>query len=529
MAQPPGIGLAPTGPAPPQNSPLAAVGGALQGTPSSAPQFNDNPLGAIGLILSNAAAGFRGQELPTQKIARNQLAQQQINLQQLRVNLDAVKAGVDMFIGLDPDDPRTSAAIDRFAAQFSQTLGPGFTESLNAGLELARNQGQEAINGLVEHQERIQGLCGLDQKCIQDAASNAALMNQFNETADQERLPAIVQKLQLIGEIVGDEAVQALKADGFTVSDLQQFPGEFAFTPEEIRTVTRNKQIQDALIPLGFKPPDLDRLQQERLVVEATAAAFRPPAAGPTPLREDRLLDLKRQAEADGDEEAVAIFDAAIEKATTIVGRTEQDIGATPGEAESVAAGEAARAGAANIATFSSLLSEIERAGEGAGGIRGLLGSTGAGLLGQLNTGLAEGFSEAVTGVSPAELTSIRQRARTVIAQSITQLTGEESGRFTEAERRMTEEALRLLEPGASFEQIRGALGTAVSVAFVVRDGKEMLAGIEPRFDLDTNEGRTGLLEELILNLGLNSPEALVTLDQITLQRRLMRESGGGR
>lgn len=528
MAQPRGIGLAPVPSSPtPQSSPLTRLGGALTGTPSgAAPQFADNPLGAIGLVLSNFAAGVRGDELPTTKIARQQLQQQQVNLQQLRVTLDAVKQGIEMFIGMDPEDPRTADALNRFTEQFVPILGEGFRESMNAGLELARNQGEEAINGLVEHQERVQGICGLDQKCIQDVAANASLMNQFNETADQQRLPGIVQKLQTIGEIVGDEAVEALKEDGFTVSDLQQFPGEYAFTPDEIRTISRNKQIQDALIPLGFKPPDLDRLQQERLVVEATAAAFRAPTEGP---QIEQLLNLKRDAEARGDTEAVEVFEAAIEKATTIVGRTPEDVGATPGEEEAEAAGVAAREGASNIATFSTLIGELERIGPGAAGVRALVGSVGAGLLGQLNEGLAEGFSEAVTGASPAEISSIRQRARVVVAQSLTQITGEESGRFTEAERRIAEEALRLLEPGASFEQIRGALGTAVSLGFVSRDRNEMLAGVAPRFDLDTNDGRVALLTELIQNLGLNSNEAIVTLDQMRLQRRLLRESGGGR
>lgn len=529
MTQPRGLGLAavPSSPVPQSNT-LSRLGGALQGIPSGIPSFKDNPLGAIGLVLSNFAAGVKGQELPTTKIHRNQLQQQQVNLQQLRVTLDAVKEGVEMFIGMDPDDPRTADALNRFTEQFVPMLGEGFRESMNAGLELARNRGQEAINALVEHQQRIQGICGLDQKCIQDAASNAALMNQFNETVDQQRLPGIVQKLQTIGQIVGDEAIEALKDDGFTISDLQQFPEGFAFTPEEIRTISRNKQIQDALIPLGFKPPELDRLQQERLVVEATAAAFRQPDE-PTPLREDRLLDLKRQAEAAGDDEAVDLFERAIEKAVTITGRTEQDIGATPGEKESVAAGEAAREEAANIASFTSLINELDRIGKGAAGIRALVGSVGAGLLGQLNEGLAVGFSEALTGANPEEITAVRQRARVVVAQSLTQITGEESGRFTETERQIAQEALRVLEPGASFEQIRGALGTAVSLAFVSRDRNEMLAGIAPRFDLDINDGRVALLTELIQELGLNSNEAIVTLDQIRLQRRLVRESGGGR
>ena len=527
MAQPRGIGLAPVPSSPvPQSNPLTSLGNALQGTPSGAPQFSDNPLGAIGLVLSNFAAGVQGQELPTTKIQRNQLAQQQLNLQQLRVNLDAIKQGVEMFIGLDPEDPRTADAINRFTEQFVPVLGEGFRESLNAGLELARNQGQEAINGLVEHQDKVAAICGLDQKCIQDVAANASLMNQFNETADQQRLPGIAQKFQAIGEIVGNEAVEALKEDGFSVSDLSQLPGEFAFTPEEIRTVSRNKQIQDSLIPLGFKPPDLDRLQQERLIVEGTAAAFRTPSE-PTPLREERLLELKRQAEAAGDEEAVKVFEDAIEKATTLVGRTEQDVGATPSEKEAAAAGTAAREEAANIASFTGLINELDRIGKGAAGIRALVGSVGAGLLGQLNEGLAVGFSEALTGANPEEITAVRQRARVVVAQSLTQITGEESGRFTETERQIAQEALRVLEPGASFEQIRGALGTAVSLAFVSRDRNEMLAGIAPRVDLNTNDGRVALVTELIQELGLNSNEAIVTMDQMHLQRRLVRESGG--
>ena len=109
------------------------------------------------------------------------------------------------------------------------------------------------------------------------------------------------------------------------------------------------------------------------------------------------------------------------------------------------------------------------------------------------------------------------------------QITGEESGRFTEAERQLANEALRLLEPGASFDQIRGALSTAVRIAFVSRDRNEMLAGIESRFDLGTNEGRVALLEELIINLGLRRHDAVAALDEIVLQRRLLRESGGGR
>ncbi|MGI9306952.1 MAG: hypothetical protein ACR2P5_06570 [Gammaproteobacteria bacterium] len=522
MAPPRGIGLAqvPSSPTP-QSSTLTSLGNALTGTPSSIPNFQDNPLGAIGLLLSNFAAGARGQTLPTQRIQQQRLQQQQLNLQQLRVNLDAVRQGVEMFIGLDPDDPRTADAITRFTEQFVPVLGEGFRESMTAGLELARNQGQEAIDGLVEHQQRIQGICGLDQKCIQDVAANASLMNQFNETADQQRLGGIVQKFQQIGEIVGDEAIDALKADGFTISDLSQLPAGFAFTPEEIRTISRNEQIQNALIPLGFQPPDIERLALETVTTEGIRAAFRPTDDGP----------LTTIGKLNADLEAGRItpeqHSDAVLKATTIVGRTEQDVGLTPSEAEAAEAGEAARTEAANVASFATLLAEFERLGPGVAGIRALLGEVGGGLLGQLNEAVGEGFSEFVSGASPEEIASIRQRARISVAQQLTQITGEE-GRFTEQERRIAEEANRTLPADASFAQIRGALSTAVRLAYVSRDRNEMVAGIEPRFDLSTEAGEITAATEL-LDLGLTPTEVFNTIEQLTLQRRLIGESGGRR
>lgn len=260
MAQPSGLGLAPQVPnsPTPQHSQLAAVGSALQGVPSAAPKFADNPLGAIGLVLSNFSAGVQGRELPTTRIAQQQLQQQQLNLQQLRVNLDAVKQGVEMFSGLDPSDPNTQEQIDRFTAQFIPLLGEGFKESLNAGLELDRAQGRQALEGLVEHRERIFGICGADRDCIRDAAGNASLMAQFNTTADQQRVPGIIQKFQAINEAVGDHpAIAALAEQGYTLAELQQLPEGFSFSPEEMRTISRNEQVQNLLISSGFEPPNL--------------------------------------------------------------------------------------------------------------------------------------------------------------------------------------------------------------------------------------------------------------------------------
>ena len=68
----------------PAQNPLISAGNALQGTTSrsGAPSFQDNPLGAIGLVLSNFSAGLRGDELPTERLRRDMLDQQRLQLQQ---------------------------------------------------------------------------------------------------------------------------------------------------------------------------------------------------------------------------------------------------------------------------------------------------------------------------------------------------------------------------------------------------------------------------------------------------------------
>ena len=323
VGQPRGIGLAETiretDTAAAGDNTLTRLGNALTGTATEVPQFEDNPLGAIGFVLSNFAAGVEGRELPTERIRQNALQQRQLELQQLRVTLNAVKEGVDLFVGLDPADPTTSDAINRFASQFVPVLGEGFRDSLTAGLELARNQGREAIEGLVEHRERIQGICGLDRDCIQSVAGNASLMAQLNESADRERLPGIVEKFDVIGEIVGNEAIDALKEGGFTLADLQRLPGDFAFTPDEIRTISRNTQVQDALIPLGFQAPDIDRIRAEETARQEVAEQFR-----------GQEVPLTQIAKLNADLEAGRItpeqHSAAILKATTVTGRTPEDI-----------------------------------------------------------------------------------------------------------------------------------------------------------------------------------------------------------
>lgn len=221
----------------------------------NAPKIRDNPIGAIGLVLSNVAAGIRGQELPTTQLRKERMAQRELELRQLGVTLKAVKEGVGLFAGVDRNNPKIAEQMAAFTGQFSEAL-PGFENALTIGLDIAERVGTSALVGAGEHFERIYAICGLDKDCIRKTISDSDTMKRFDQTADNERLPGIVQKFQTITEGVGGNAeLKKLIADGtWSLSDLHQLPEEFAFTEDELRTISRSGELQSALIEFGFEP-----------------------------------------------------------------------------------------------------------------------------------------------------------------------------------------------------------------------------------------------------------------------------------
>lgn len=89
--------------------------------------FNENPLAAIGLVLSNVAAGMRGQELPTTKLAAIQATRDAQKLHQITTQLDVVERGIKIAQTM-PVDQR-AAFVQGFAHNFETSL-PGTSELL---------------------------------------------------------------------------------------------------------------------------------------------------------------------------------------------------------------------------------------------------------------------------------------------------------------------------------------------------------------------------------------------------------------
>jgi hypothetical protein len=87
-------------------------------------------------------------------------------------------------------------------------------------------------------------------------------------------------------------------------------------------------------------------------------------------------------------------------------------------------------------------------------------------------------------GISIRELAEIRTDMRSFIAASVAEIVGEQSGRITDRELAIAQEALRLLETGATVEQMQGALNSVLSLNFLEAQLNFELASGKKSFDL---------------------------------------------
>jgi len=200
-------------------------------------------------------------------------------------------------------------------------------------------------------------------------------------------------------------------------------------------------------------------------------------------------------------------------------GKTSFDIKARQGRKDEAV--QNLQEGVSAIANISITMDELEKASS-AGGLSGLAIEKIGGFLGQFSEAAEEGFAAFFGDATPQEVQAIRTRARVIVAQMLSEITGEESGRFTEAERALAVEALKSLDPNASPTQIRSALAVGLELQLLSRDRQLTVAGVTPKFDLETKEGKNSKGEELE-NLGLKPIEILPILKRMILQRRLMK------
>lgn len=208
-----------------------------------------------------------------------------------------------------------------------------------------------------------------------------------------------------------------------------------------------------------------------------------------------------------------------------------EDVAGAVGKGEAGKAGAAAREGVGDLVQATSLLRQLERVGPGAVGVRGKLSEEVGGVLMQLDdvlggeTGRMIG-EKIAGGASSEEVTAFRQAARAFVAGSVPDLTGEESGRITERELEITREATRIDVLTGSYDQVKAAIEQAIVLRIARLERQALIAGIEPEFDLSTDEGFLGQANKLE-RMGLSDPQRVLdTIDIMQQQRTLLGEVG---
>jgi len=177
------------------------------------------------------------------------------------------------------------------------------------------------------------------------------------------------------------------------------------------------------------------------------------------------------------------------------------------------------------IARGFNLISDIEKLGKGGVGIRPWIAENLGGVIGQVSEPAEKAFSKFIAGADPSAITKFRVDARQFIGQSITRMTGEESGRYTEAERKITQDALALVNAAKTPLQVYGALVSVIEAEFLAADRNEILANSgnpewKPRFDLNKKEDFNAL-GELLEKEGLLQQDVFHIINRMKKQRNI--------
>ncbi len=152
----------------------------------------DNPFSRIGLILSNVAAGMRGQELPTTRMKRLMLEKERQELQTMQMGVNAMKTGAALIQDLSPT--QREIAIQQYGGQWEKVI-PGFTAMFSAIasdprgvddlLPLAGALGPE-----------IKKISGNNRKVFMDIMTNKTLTDNMYDGLKDTRGPTIAAWLK---------------------------------------------------------------------------------------------------------------------------------------------------------------------------------------------------------------------------------------------------------------------------------------------------------------------------------------------
>jgi len=259
---------------------------------------------------------------------------------------------------------------------------------------------------------------------------------------------------------------------------------------------------------------DIQDVEREGKLKDISAGAIADPTkigvSEPNIVKQQRARDL---AIAEGRDEDAAEIQAQIDASETF-------------DPRSLLSGidEEAIAGAVTVLNESSsslaLLEETARLFKEtpeAGGVAGAVITNVGGIVEQIPL-IGKALLD-TAGINTTEVTKARTTARINVARMLSTITGEESGRFTESERKIAERTLATLDAKAGPSQIAAALEAVGSVLRSERQRSIEKLLTASKADLSTDEGINEFGKILVQN-GVNTQDAVRIIQQLVNQQR---------
>ena len=228
-----------------------------------------NPLKALGAILLNTAAGMNGRPLYTDQLRKMQQEDDALELQRTQVGAGLLAQATRLLTNTPAAN--REAVAKQFGALYEH-LVPGFGNILK---DVAANPDATAaqIQALGEHAQLAVATFGDVDSALKGMAAHPEIVKQWDKQAGERNRPYIMQAFNRVGQMVqqnpqANTALAAAAKDGWTLSDLSdpQVAEAFGLTPEYIRTIGRDPELQSALRDKGFIPTEDQDLKAKKAI-----------------------------------------------------------------------------------------------------------------------------------------------------------------------------------------------------------------------------------------------------------------------
>jgi hypothetical protein len=389
----------------------------------------------------------------------------------------------------------------------------GFSQGLNQAREqnrADRAQGLQEKNAEFTKQKQLYdtGLKQIDQMGEQLAVMKAQNPNSQAVKMTEKAVAQMATQLNTLGKTIGLGENPALstismRPDALTMSKLKgKMAGAEVGSQAEALSAIPGADKSAVMQGLGLqnapvKPSDFDKKLAMFESDPQKYSQFMTADNAPKDTRTeyDKTVQSYMSAVQSGDKELINLYEQRLKKMQASDTFDARSVTA-PGKKSLAESTDSARDIANELELLSSTLDDIKGT-KGATGVSGFLVDKYGGYVEQV-FGASGDKALKSAGLDTGKISDVRAKATVLMARQIDDITGEESGRFTEAERQLAIDAQKALKPGASKQQIIGAFNALQGVMMQASVREAFAISDAGGFDLGTDEGINELGASLV-------------------------------